>query len=119
MKESPYDIWLNSYPAKELLQTHSLSDTGIWRAYGEDPNCDLGGHHHQPLLGTFEGRLEDVARYVVGLPGWFQWGSGGRIESYDPRITKITSESLREREEKLSRREMLRRELEKRDDELD
>jgi len=120
MNDSAYDRWLRSYSALDLLKTHSLSDSGIWRVYGEDPNCDLAGHHHQPLLGTFEGRLEDVARYAVGLPGWFQWGGGGRIEAYrHPRIMKITQASLRERDEKHARRELLRRELEQLDRELD
>ena len=66
-KEDPIERWKNSYSGRDLLAKHGLDDEGIWRAYGEDPNCDMGGHHHQPLLGTFQGRLRDVAAYVVVL----------------------------------------------------
>ena len=37
---------------------------GIWEARGEDPNCDLGGYHHTPLLGYFKGTLGDVMAHV-------------------------------------------------------
>lgn len=47
---------------------------------GEDPNCDFGGSHYQPELGTVEGRLEDVIRYAVKLPNFYTWGAGGDIE---------------------------------------
>ena len=69
----------NTYSYQELLKKHSLDDTGIWRIRGEDPNCDFGGHHYQPDLGTYEGRLEDVIRYAVGIPNFWTWGAGGDI----------------------------------------
>lgn len=89
-KQDPVTLWSNSHRGRELLSKHGLDDDGIWRAYGEDPNCDLGGYHGEPLLGTFSGRLRDVVAYVSTLSGWYQWGSGGRIEAYlPPRIKRI------------------------------
>jgi hypothetical protein len=69
----------SSYSGKRLLEKHSLNETGTWRIRGEDPNCDFGGHHHNPDLGTVEGRLEDVIRYAVGVSGFYTWGHGGDI----------------------------------------
>ena len=78
--QDAYKNWLrSSYSGKKLLEKHSLNETGTWRIRGEDPNCDLGGSHYQPDLGTVEGRLEDVIRYAVSKPNFFTWGSGGDI----------------------------------------
>lgn len=75
-----YTKWMqSSYSGKKLLEKHSLNETGTWRIRGEDPNCDFGGSHYQPDLGTVEGRLEDVIRYAVSKPNFFTWGSGGDI----------------------------------------
>ena len=35
---------------KRLLEKYSPNEKGIWHIQGEDPNCDLGGSHHQPTL---------------------------------------------------------------------
>ena len=59
---------------------HSLNQKGTWLVKGEDPNCDFGGHHHQPTLGYFEGSLEQVMRKACTLPGFWTWGHGGDIE---------------------------------------
>lgn len=56
---------------------YPLSTYGVWHVRGEDPNCDMGGAHHQPSLGYFEGTLEQVLRHAVMLPGFWQWGGGG------------------------------------------
>jgi len=69
-----------SYSGRELLKKHSLSEYGIWRVYGEDPNCDMGGPHHQPDLGLYQGTLEDVIRLAVELPRFWNWGGGGDIK---------------------------------------
>ena len=72
--------WKGAYAYNQLLQKHSLDETGEWEIYGEDPNCDFGGHHHQPFLGIASGRLGDVIAYAEGLPGFWQWGAGGEIK---------------------------------------
>lgn len=74
-----YKEFFHTYSGKKLLQEHNLSEEGTWEVRGEDPNCDLGGSHHEPFLGIYSGRLEDVIRMAVELPGFWQWGGGGRI----------------------------------------
>lgn len=69
----------NSWAYKRILESHTLGEYGIWRVFGEDPNCDMGGHH-QPELGTYEGKLSDVMELAVELPNFWQWGAGGSIE---------------------------------------
>lgn len=68
-----------TWNGQRLLEKHDLSEYGTWRVYGEDPNCDMGGHHHEPDLGYFEGTLEQVINKAYTLPGWMTWGGGGRI----------------------------------------
>lgn len=85
-----------SYSGRKLLEEHSLEEYGFWKILGEDPNCDLGGSHHQPDLGTVEGKLGDIIDYAVELPGFWQWGGGGDIIKQD-RPLKITPETLAER----------------------
>jgi hypothetical protein len=46
---------------------------------GEDPNCDFGGHHYQPELGTVEGKLRKVVEHAVQLGDFYTWGGGGDI----------------------------------------
>lgn len=68
---------------------------GLWEVYGEDPNPDMGGHHHEPFLGVYEGKLIDVINYAVLLDRFYTWGSGGRIKQYiHPEIKKITASSI-------------------------
>lgn len=72
--------WLRtSYRGQKLREKHSLDEEGIWRIRGEDPNCDLGGAHYQPELGTIEGKLREVVEHAVQLSGFYTWGSGGDI----------------------------------------
>lgn len=47
---------------------------GEWEIYGEDPNCDMGGHHHTPYLCTVSGTYKDVVEYALGLRGFYSWG---------------------------------------------
>ena len=68
-----------TYAGRKLLREHKLSDVGQWTVRGEDPNCDWGGSHQQPYLGTYEGKLEDVIREAITLAGFWQWGAGGTI----------------------------------------
>ena len=78
------------YSGKQLLIKHQLSEHGIWEVRGEDPNCDFGGHHHEPKLGKVEGKLEDVIRWAVAQSGFWQWGAGGSIKRADnEKIIKV------------------------------
>lgn len=79
-----------SYNYRDLVSKHRLSEEGLWRVNGEDPNCDMGGSHVQPYLGTFEGKLEDIVTHAVSLPGFWQWGAGGTISKVAP--VKINAE---------------------------
>lgn len=53
-----------TYYYKELTMKHSLTETGLWRVLGEDPNYDLGGPHVQPDLG---GTLQEVVEMAAGV----------------------------------------------------
>ena len=84
------DDFLRRYTGEQLLKEHSLDEYGIWEVKGEDPNPDFAGHHHEPSLGLFEGRLEDVIIKAVSLDGFWSWGAGGRIIKHkEPPITKV------------------------------
>lgn len=76
-----YEHFLRTFSGKELLKKHKLTDKGLWRIRGEDPNCDLGGYHSQPDLGTVEGTLQNVIEYAVLLKNFWTWGYGGDITS--------------------------------------
>jgi hypothetical protein len=69
-----------------LLEKYPANDTGTWKITGEDPNCDLGGSHHEPELGTVTGTYAKVVEYALGLPGFFQWGYGGDIKKMNATI---------------------------------
>jgi|SRR5476651_737385 len=61
-----YDRFINSYNGKSLLKSHDLAEVGIWLVRPEE--CDQGDGRRiygQPDVGTFEGVLEDIIRYVV------------------------------------------------------
>ena len=73
------DYLCGPYAGRELLKKYKLDEVGIWEVYGEDPNCDLGGHHHTPKLGIFSGKLSDVLEIAVNLSNFYTWGSGGEI----------------------------------------
>jgi hypothetical protein len=89
-KPSNLDKFLQTTEGKNLIKNHSLTETGVWEVFGEDSNCDLGGSHTMPRLGAFEGELKKVLIHVVELPGFWQWGSGGRVTKYNtPPVTKI------------------------------
>ena len=99
-----------SYSGRELLKKHNLDETGTWKILGEDPNCDFGGHHHQPDLGMVEGRLGDIIAYAVELPGFWQWGGGGNIRKMNAPI-KINAQSNAERVRLQEQAARLREEL--------
>lgn len=65
---------------KTLLANYPATRYGIWVVRGEDPNCDLGGSHVEPLIGYVEGMYEIVVDWALVQPAFFAWGSGGSIE---------------------------------------
>lgn len=107
VKQTNLERFRKTWSYKNLLEKHSLQEVGIWRVRGEDPNCDFGGHHYQPDLGTFAGKLEDIIAYAVDLSSFWQWGSGGDINKVSTPV-KIDADSVQKRAEA----ERLVRELE-------
>lgn len=79
-KKENFDKYLKTYYGKALMQKHSFSDYGLWKISGEDPNADMGGHHHMPNLGYVEGQLKDVLYYGCSLSDFWTWGGGGSFE---------------------------------------
>jgi hypothetical protein len=69
-----------TYAGKRLLEKHSLDEKGLWKVKGEDPNCDMGGSHHQPDLGIIDGTLKEALVYAVNHPKFYSWGGGGDFE---------------------------------------
>ena len=86
-----------------------LNKVGIFRVKGEDPNPDFGGSHHQPELGIFRGKFEDVASYAVEISGFWQWGSGGIIEEIV--IKEIAADSSKKRKALLAEQKVLKKKL--------
>ena len=78
-EENSFQRYLKTYSGNKLLKEHSLDEEGTWHVFGEDPNCDMGGHHHEPDLGYIEGSLRDVITAAVNIPCFWTWGGGGRI----------------------------------------
>lgn len=76
----------NSYYGQRLAKKHSRSESGTWQIYGEDPNCDFGGHHHTPYLGTVNGTMYDAVKYAVSLPQFYTWGGGGELKKIDVKL---------------------------------
>lgn len=92
----------------ELLSKHTLFEFGTWEVQGEDPNCDMNGQHSSPHLGFFTGELGDVIELATALPGFWQWGSGGRIIKV---VAKSVDQGKRLRD-LLSKKNKLEKELE-------
>lgn len=116
MSKDKIERFLITYSGKELLKNHRLSNVGIWNVRGEDPNCDMGGSHHQPDLGTFEGKLSDIISMAADMPGFWQWGAGGdirpvNIKKVDGKTAERRRELLNEQAELTARLEMIKKEL--------
>ena len=65
---------------EELLSKYPGDRFGLWIISGEDPNCDLGGSHHEPLLTRVEGEYAEAVEVALSLTGFFHWGAGGSIK---------------------------------------
>ncbi len=86
-----------------LLEKYGANEVGTWRINGEDPNCDWGGHHHEPYLDTVSGTYRNVVNYALSLGGFFNWGAGGSItkignslevKNVDPTPVQVREESV-------------------------
>ena len=91
-KPNNFERYMNTYSGQHL--NYPLSTDGVWQVFGEDPNCDLGGAHYRPDLGIYEGRLEDIIRMAVELPGFWQWGGGGDFRSVQIKSVADMSRTL-------------------------
>ena len=102
------DKYLKTYSGIELLKKWNLDQVGVWHVRGEDPNCDMGGSHYQPSIGYFEGALGEILEFGIDLPGFWQWGAGGKFEHIN--VQKVDSkefkrqQTLREEKRKLEQR---------------
>lgn len=84
VESTSYGRYINvTYSGQQLLKKHTLDEYGIWQVLGEDPNCDLGGHHYNPNLGYIEGNLKSVIEKAVGMKGFWTWGYGGEIKKIE------------------------------------
>lgn len=101
-KQSAMQNYLNytetSYSGKRLLEQYDLNKVGIWEIRGEDPNCDMGGSHHQPRLGIVQGKLQDVIMFGVNLDGFWNWGAGGDFNFIGESIPKVDAQTNAVRE---------------------
>ncbi len=99
-----YDRYIRTWNGEQLLRRYSLDQEGLWQIRGEDPNCDMGGSHHQPDLGLVEGKLRDVIEYGVELSGFWQWGAGGTFTllNQPKKIDPETKERRKQLKERLS-----------------
>lgn len=97
---------------REALLTNSpyrADESGTWQIFGEDPNCDFGGHHSEPFLGTVQGTYAAAVEYALGLPMFFTWGGGGRVKRVE--VIKVDGATLRQRAVLNSRRQTLKDQL--------
>ena len=108
---SKYSDYLQTYAGRELMKRHSLDDEGTWEVLGEDPNCDFGGHHHQPRLGVYTGKLRDVLEMAVEMGSFWTWGAGGNIVPLS--ISKVDASTVKMRLELAERERQLKAELAK------
>ena len=109
MSDHTIKRFLEGYAGKDLLKKHALTEIGVWKVVGEDSNADLGGHHHQPLIGIFSGMLKDIIDYAVSHPNFWTWGNGGDITTVV--IIPIDSQSAERRAELTKRQQELETEL--------
>lgn len=94
---------------ERLLQIYPADVDGTWQIYGEDPNCDLGGPHHEPLLGIVTGKYGDIVEHALQLGGFFNWGYGGRIVRTN--IVPVTQQTIQARNKLRAEREALQERL--------
>lgn len=79
--QTKFSDFLNGWSGRDLLKSSRLTDTGNWVIYGEveDPG-PFGGPPQ--VIGHLEGKLEDVIRAAIQMPGFYTWGGGGSIKPF-------------------------------------
>ncbi len=98
-----------------LLADYPADQIGMWQVRGEDPNCDLGGTHHMPDLGLYEGQYIDIVELALNMPRFFSWGGGGEIrEVKSKKIGPNTVRQMKETKAELRDVNKRKEELEKR-----
>ena len=93
----------------KLLKQYPPAEQGIWQIFGEDPNCDFGGPHVEPMLGTVQGDYASAVEYALGLRNFFTWGAGGRVERVQ--ALKVDAATIKQRAILSSRRTTLKAQL--------
>lgn len=78
-----FSMYLQTDAGRVLQNKHSLDEVGIWEVRGEDPNCDYGGSHCNPYIGTYSGKLATVVKIAVLDDNFWTWGAGGYIRKID------------------------------------
>ena len=73
------DKVMKCYGVRRSIEMYGLDKQGTWKLTSEDPNCDMGGYHHEPLIGYYKGTLRHVIKVASETSGFFGWGSGGSI----------------------------------------
>lgn len=99
-----------------LREKYDADEYGKWEIFGEDPNCDFGGYHHEPSLGIFEGKYSDIVDFAVEMKGFWGWGAGGSIKKIV--VTQIDSNTRQKQQELKERREQLEKQKTKIEEEL-
>lgn len=103
-----FEDYKRCYGFKDIA--NKIDNHGTWAVYGEDPNCDFGGSHREPLLGYYEGVLRDVMEYAFTLKGFWSWGSGGRFKEVV--VVKIDKNTAQEMQKLKEEKEALEKRLE-------
>lgn len=106
-KISALDQYRSTYYGRNTK--YQDNEEGTWQVFGEDPNCDMGGHHSNPLLGTYTGRYIDVLSLAVELPSFWQWGAGGYLKKLE--IVPVTAGSAKLRQELMQKLKVAEQEV--------
>lgn len=108
---SNYEKYLTSFNGGIVTKKHSLSDFGLWEVRGESEHDGVHGSYTLPLLGYFQGTLQNVLMYVVELDKFWTYGSGGEIKAID-NIINVTPDMVKQKKDLEHRRDQLRKDLE-------
>ena len=63
----------------KLLKEKPQEHYDVWEIRGEDPNPDMGGHHHMPRLMILRSTYEEAVEIALNLKNFIGWGAGGDI----------------------------------------
>lgn len=87
-----------------------LDTYAVWEVRGADPNCDLGGSHHTPLIGYYEGKFEDVFNLAKTKSSCYGWG-GFEAEFQPIEAVKVDSDSVKKQNKLLKEKEDIEKRL--------